>query len=132
MYKPINICPLGLFIQNRIDDLMFDFLRIVGTGKVNQVCCVFWNCFIVAQFLYLRYIMLEPDELHIAVFYSSTAKPYIHYEKHHAAYKERYITSMCKFLEKCNKITGLYDEVSEQENVNKRRIYASANKVIGK
>src|SRR3546814_3841357 len=37
MHQPVNIGPLGLLVNNRIHDLVFDFRRKIGAGQVNQV-----------------------------------------------------------------------------------------------
>ncbi len=48
MHEPINIRPLGLFIQNGINDLMFNFPVVVGAGQINKMRCKLGDCFVVA------------------------------------------------------------------------------------
>jgi len=37
MQKPVNISSLWFAVEDRIDDFMFNFLWVIGTGEVDQV-----------------------------------------------------------------------------------------------
>src|SRR6188474_3801503 len=98
MNEPVNVCSLRFFVKYRIDDLMLDFLWIIGAGEINKVSRVFWHRFVIAQFLEFRNIMLKPDKLYIPVFNSSCFEPCIHDKKKQSAYYESNITTMRELL----------------------------------
>ena len=48
VHKPIDVGTFGFFIKNRINDLMFNFFRVIGAGKIDQVGSIFGYGLIVA------------------------------------------------------------------------------------
>jgi hypothetical protein len=51
MYKPIDVCPLGFFVQYGVDDFVLNLIGIVGTAEVNQVSSIFVDGLVVAELL---------------------------------------------------------------------------------
>ena len=84
---------------------MFDFLRIVGAGQVHKMCGIFWNGFVIAQFLYFRNIVFKSDELYVSVFNLSAFKPDIHDQEQAAPHDHGYISAVRKFVEISEKKT---------------------------
>src|ERR1022692_3246604 len=98
MNKPIYIRTLGLFIQDRINYFMLNFFRIVGACHVNEMGSGFWDSAIVAQFLYLRDVMLHVNKFNIPVLDFSCAVPHIHDCEQTAANNECNKTTMREFI----------------------------------
>ena len=59
MHEPVDIGPLRLFIQDRIDDFVLDLAGVIGTGQIDQVCGIFGNGTVTAQLLYLGNVVLQ-------------------------------------------------------------------------
>ena len=94
MHQPIDIGTFWLFVQDRIDDLMFYFFRVVSTCQVNKMRGIFGNRSIIAQLLDFGNICFKPDKFNISVFDLPASIRYVHNKKHSRSYQKRYVTAM--------------------------------------
>ena len=108
MHKPINIGALWFFVENGINDLVLNFLGVIGTGHIYQVRRKFGNCFIIAQFLYLRQVMFQPYKFNIPVFNLPAAVPDIHNGEQATGHQQCYIAAVFKFIKIGKQETEFY------------------------
>src|SRR5688572_33408035 len=90
---------------------MFYFFWVVCTRQVHQMCGIFGNRFIIAQFLYLRHIVFEPYKFNIAVLDSPASEPDIHDAEHQTSDNKGDITSVGKLLHQCSEVGKFYNEI---------------------
>lgn len=132
MYKPVNVGPFGFPVQDGINDLMLNFLGVVGTGHINQVRGILWNRFIITEFLDLRNIVFKPYKLHIAVFDFPGPEPDIHNQEQEATHYQGYITAMREFFQVGKKEAEFNGEIHNQVDIDKYGFHPVQHQEIGK
>ncbi|MNT40536.1 hypothetical protein D3C72_1768570 [compost metagenome] len=114
VYKPVDVGTLRLFVQDRVNNFMFDLFMIICTGQVYQVCRIFRNRAVVGQILYNRYIIFQFYKFHVTVLDLAGTIPYIHDTKQHNSNYQGHFTTMLKFIQVGNQERYLNGQVYQQ------------------
>src|SRR5690606_3963033 len=101
----------GFLVQYRIDDLMFYFLWIVRTGKVDEMRGILGDGTVVAQFLDLGNVVFHSYEFHVTVLDLPRTEPYVHHQQHQSADQKRDVSSMNEFVHQGYEIAKLDNEI---------------------
>src|SRR5450432_1222899 len=117
MYKPVNIGTFGFFVEDGIDDFMFDFLGIVRTRHIHQMRGKFGNGTVRTQLLNLRNIIFESYEFNIAVFNFTRAVPDVHDRKQATSDDQGHKTAMRELFQVGKKEAEFNDQVNGQVEV---------------
>ena len=118
MNKPIDVCPLGLLVQDRVDDLVLNLFGIVGTAEVNQVGCIFVDGLVIAELLQNGQVIVKPCKFHVTVLDFPGFEPYIHDEEQYPANDQRYISTMRKLVQVGEQKAKLNAEINNEVEVN--------------
>ena len=115
MYKPVNVGTLGLLLQNGINRLRFDLVKVIRAGKVNEVCGIFWYGEIMAEITQQVHIILQLHEFHETVSDFPRMVPTPHHNDHHSADQEAYVTTMNKLAEVGDKEGEFNSTINDQD-----------------
>ena len=131
MHKPVNIGAFRFSIQNRVDDLVLNLFRIIGTGHIHQVRGIFRDRFIIAELLDLGNIMLQPDKFHVPVFDLAGAVPDIHDEEHHQSDDQGDITTMGEFHHQRHEVADFHYKIGPEKDIYPDGFGSLQDKIIG-